>query len=158
MKSTVSKRLHLFLLSIYCLLSFLAAPAATVSLRIMTYNVPKKIGGVDATGVNTWQGRRDSLRVFLRQTAPDLLGMQEPVRDVLMDLLAGWSGYSMIGVARDNGAESGEYSNIIYNRNRFLVEDYGTYWLSLTPDKPSSNWNSQCRRIATLVSLLCSII
>lgn len=149
MKSIVSKRLHLFLLSIYCLLSFLTAPAATVSLRIMTYNVPKKIGGVDATGVNTWQERRDSLRVFLRQTAPDLLGMQEPVRDVLMDLLAGWSGYSMIGVARDNGAESGEYSNIIYNRNRFLVEDYGTYWLSLTPDKPSSNWNSQCRRIAT---------
>lgn len=83
MKSIVSKRLHLFLLSIYCLLSFLTAPAATVSLRIMTYNVPKKIGGVDATGVNTWQERRDSLRVFLRQTAPDLLGMQEPVRDVL---------------------------------------------------------------------------
>ena len=123
------------------------ATAAKESLRIMTYNVPK--GNIPAVGINTWENRCIGLQEYINKRHPDLLGMQEPVRDELMNLLSGMPAYSMLGVARDNGAESGEYSPILYNTKRLLVEQTGTYWLSKTPDVVSKDWASACRRIAT---------
>ena len=123
------------------------ATAAKESLRIMTYNVPK--GNIPAVGINTWENRCIGLQEYINKRHPDLLGMQEPVRDELMNLLSGMPAYSMLGVARDDGAESGEYSPILYNTKRLLVEQTGTYWLSKTPDVVSKDWASACRRIAT---------
>jgi len=135
------------LLSVLLLTGILYATAAKESLRIMTYNVPK--GNIPAVGINTWENRCIGLQEFLNRIHPDLLGMQEPVRDELMNLLSGMPAYSMLGVARDNGAESGEYSPILYNTKRLFVEHTGTYWLSKTPDVVSKDWASACRRIAT---------
>lgn len=116
-------------------------------LRIMTFNIPK--GNIPAVGLNTWDNRAKAIHEFLKQSKPDLLGLQEPVVAELTDLLAGTPGYAMLGVARDDGKQSGEYSPIIYRTERFYVEHSGTYWLSLTPTVVSKNWNSACNRVAT---------
>lgn len=120
---------------------------ADEKIRIMTFNVPK--GNIPAEGLNTWANRAASICTFLRESQPDLLGMQEPVVSELTDILSGLDGYTMIGVARDDGSQSGEYSPIIYRTARFIVEQSGTYWLSLTPDEVSKSWESACNRIAT---------
>lgn len=127
----------------------LLSPAAWASqrLRIMTFNIPK--GNIPAVGLNTWENRAKAIHGFLNQAKPDLLGLQEPVVSELTDLLAGIPGYAMLGVARDDGRQSGEYSPIIYRTERFYVEHSGTYWLSLTPTVVSKNWNSACNRVAT---------
>lgn len=116
-------------------------------LRIMTFNVP--MGNIPAEGLNTWANRCTGIQAFIDSVRPDLLGMQEPVVIELRNLLSGMPNYSMLGVARDDGIESGEYSPIIYRTDRFMVEKTGSYWLSKTPDVISKDWGSACRRIAT---------
>ena len=85
MKSTVSKRLHLFLLSICCLLSFLTAPAATVSLRIMTYNDPEEDGGVDQQGPRLHSGREVGGKHGKRHRRGPRGGEQRPQSQVDQD-------------------------------------------------------------------------
>ena len=116
-------------------------------IRIMTYNIP--MGNIPAVGINTWANRCIGIQDYLNEVKPDLLGLQEPVRTELMNLLSGMPGYTMLGRARDDGRESGEYSPILYRTERFYVEHTGTYWLSLTPNVVSRNWNSACNRVAT---------
>ena len=134
------------LLSIILLLACLTMQA-TERLRIMTFNVP--MGNIPAVGLNTWANRCIGIQNFIDSVRPDMMGMQEPVRTELMNLLSGMPGYSMLGVARDNGQESGEYSPILYLTDRLLVEHTGTYWLSKTPEVVSKSWSSACNRIAT---------
>lgn len=134
------------IVALFALVFLSVAPAfsQTEQLRIMTFNVPK--GNITTC---TWAERAAALHEFLNSTSPDLLGMQEPVVSSLTDVLAGIPGYAMLGVARDDGKQSGEYSPIIYKTARFTVEHTGTYWLSLTPTVVSKNWESNCNRVAT---------
>lgn len=121
--------------------------AARERLCMMTFNVPK--GNIKAEGLNTWEGRCKAIQQFLDTVKPDVLGMQEIVRTEAVDLLKGMPNYSMIGVARDDGVESGEYTPILYRTQHLLCEANGTFWLSKTPDKVSKDWASACYRICT---------
>lgn len=145
--NTKNHSLPLLLVVLGLLLTAAMPSMADEKIRLMTFNVPK--GNIPAEGLNTWPNRAASICRFLSEARPDLLGMQEPVVSELTDILSGIKGYTMIGVARDDGAQKGEYSPIIYRTDRFVVERSGTYWLSLTPDRVSKNWNSACNRIAT---------
>lgn len=132
------------LICIFALVS-LSAFSVKESVRIMSYNMPQT-----KDGILPWDSRYPYIQNYLLTIKPDLIGMQEPVRVELLNLLAGMPNYSMLGRARDNGVESGEYSPIIYRTDKYYVEHTGTYWLSTTPDKAGSkNWGSQCVRIAT---------
>ena len=145
--NTKNHSLPLLLVVLGLLLTAAMPSMADEKIRLMTFNVPK--GNIPAEGLNTWENRAAAICKFLDEARPDLLGMQEPVVSELTDILSGIKGYTMIGVARDDGAQKGEYSPIIYRTDRFVVERSGTYWLSLTPDRVSKNWNSACNRIAT---------
>ena len=145
--NTKNHSLPLLLVVLGLLLTAAMPSMADEKIRLMTFNVPK--GNIPAEGLNTWPNRAAAICKFLDEARPDLLGMQEPVVSELTDILSGIKGYTMIGVARDDGAQKGEYSPIIYRTDRFVVERSGTYWLSLTPDRVSKNWNSACNRIAT---------
>lgn len=127
-----------------------AAVAATESIRIMTYNIPMgNILVTDGNGRNTWENRCNEIHKYLTNVAPDLLGMQEPVRAELCDILRGIPGYAMVGTGRDNGADGGEYTAILYRIDRFRVLDTGNYWLTDTPDEHSRVEGSSHFRIAT---------
>lgn len=60
------------------------------------------------------------------------------------------AGWTHIGVARDDGAASGEYAPILYNSNVFTLVHDETKWLSETPDVPSKSWDSGSNRIVTV--------
>ena len=126
------------------------ARAATEKIRIMSYNIPMgNILVTDGNGRNTWENRCAVIHQYLNDVAPDLLGMQEPVRQELCDILRGIPNYAMVGTGRDDGKESGEYTAIIYRTDRFRVLDTGNYWLTETPDVHSRVEGSSHYRIAT---------
>lgn len=140
---------RLFLLLLVAVASA-SARAATEKIRIMSYNIPMgNILVTDGNGRNTWENRCAVIHQYLTDVAPDLLGMQEPVRQELCDILRGIPNYAMVGTARNDGAESGEYTPIIYRTDRFRVLDTGNYWLTETPDVHSKVEGSSHFRIAT---------
>ena len=124
--------------------------AVTENIRIMTYNIPTgNIDPSEGNGDNTWEKRALAIHRYMAAVQPDLVGMQEPVRASLCDMLRGMPGYAMVGTGRDNGKENGEYTPIIYRTDRFYCIANDTYWLTETPTVHSKVDGSTHFRIAT---------
>ena len=128
-----------------------AHATGTEKIRIMTYNIP--YGNIN-TATNTWEQRAIHLAEYVNRISPDIMGWQEPVRNELIDLLHRMPGYAMVGHARDNTAEKGEYTPIMYKTERFFVEASGNYWLTDTPTKVSRVEGAGHNRIATWAVLV----
>ena len=130
-----------------------APPAATAPvqprepLTVMTFNIRY---GTAKDGENEWSKRRDMLFEVIRDGRPDLLGLQEALDFQIDEILAAVSGYAVVGVGRDDGAEKGEYSAILFRTERFHVAEAGTFWFSDTPTVPGSrSWGNQITRISS---------
>ena len=122
-----------------------AQPEAT-TLRAMTFNIRL---ATDADGDNAWRHRKAIVAALIRHEAPDILGMQEVLLEQRDDLRLALPDFAMIGVARDDGKEAGEFSPLAYRKDRFALRQSGTFWLSLTPDEPSKDWDAALPRIAS---------
>jgi endonuclease/exonuclease/phosphatase family metal-dependent hydrolase len=121
------------------------------SLRVVTYNI-RYANPND--GDNVWEHRRDAMAAYLRDTAPDLIGLQEAEpeqRGWLAEQLTenGW-----YGIGRNAEHDQGEGTPIFYRLERFEVLDRGTFWLSTTPDVPGSiGWDAALPRVASWLRL-----
>lgn len=133
--------------AILLLLCTLAVQAETAKIRVMSFNVSKD--NIPSEGVNLWEYRVAALQNFWNGLQPDLMCFQEPQKQDHIDYLVGMPNYTMIGRGRNTGAESGEYGTIFYNIRHLLLEDYGHYWLSLTPSIPSRSFGSSMNRMCT---------
>ena len=150
LSSDLNMKRHLPFILLLMLGALATAQAATEKIRIMTFNVPQgNIKETDGNGRNTWENRALAIQQYMAEVKPDLLGMQEPTRTVLCSILQGMPRYAMVGTARDDGAERGEYTAIIYRTDRFYCIDTGNYWLTETPDVHSKVEGSTHYRIAT---------
>ena len=128
-----------------------AAPAARgEALRVMTYNIRLDLA---SDGPNAWPHRRAMVAELIGHEAPALLGMQEVLLHQKRDLEAALPDYAFVGVARDDGAEQGEFSPLAFRRDRFDAVESGTFWLSPTPTKPGKAWDAAYARIATWAML-----
>ncbi|MGM9621679.1 MAG: endonuclease/exonuclease/phosphatase family protein [Bacteroidaceae bacterium] len=124
--------------------------ASIQKMRIMTFNIPYgNIKVTEGNGQNTWENRAKAIHQYVDSISPDVWGIQEGVKDELTSILAGIPGYAMVGCARNDGAESGEYTPILYKTARFLLEKSGNFWLTDTPDTPSKTPGALCYRVAT---------
>lgn len=120
-------------------------PAGDVPLEVVSYNVRFDRG---AEGPDAWPHRRTAVADVLREA--DLSGLQEPLLWQVEDLDQLLPEHSWIGVGRDDGGKAGELSPIFYRRDRLRVEDWGTFWLSSTPQVAGSKgWDAALPRIAT---------
>jgi endonuclease/exonuclease/phosphatase family metal-dependent hydrolase len=136
-------RMRLF---IYLLL-LVTFSAAAQEINVMTYNIrydnPKD-------GVNQWGSRKQKIFDLIKKYRPDILGVQEALANQLKDITDNVSDYVYIGVGRDDGKEKGEYSAILYRKDRFDALEQNTFWLSETPELPGSkNWDAAITRVAT---------
>ena len=111
--------------------------AASFNLRL----APKKDS-------NMWQERKEGLSHLVLAHNFDIFGTQEGFKHQLDDIAA-YTGYKYVGVARDDGKESGEYSAIFYNPARVALLKTGDFWFAETPDKPVKGWDAACKRICT---------
>ena len=123
---------------------------ASVELKVMTFNIRN---GRAKDGVNNWNLRQDFVSDVIREYSADILGVQEAYRFQMDHLKKDFPDYEQVGIGRDGG-EKGEYSAILYRKERFLAIDSGTFWLSDTPKKPSVSWGNRYRRICTWVRLI----
>ena len=125
----------------------IAAPQRSAAeLRAMTFNIRLDLA---SDGANAWPNRKEMVAALIRHEAPDLVGMQEVLLHQKKDLEAALPNYAFVGVARDDGAEKGEFSPLAYRRDRFALLQSGTFWLSPTPSRPGKGWDAAYPRIAT---------
>ena len=129
------------------LLGFARVPSAhAAEARVMSYNI--KCAPNDET--SNWGARKENLVADIRATMPDLLGLQEALKNQLDFIAGNLPEYAWIGVARDDGRERGEYCPILYRTELYEVVESGTFWLSETPDIPGKKgWGAACNRIVT---------
>ncbi len=129
-----------------------APPQAKADLVVMSFNVRYAAAN---DGENSWDKRKDLACDVVRRQGPDLVGLQEALRSQIDDLRAALPEYGEIGVAREDGKTKGEYSAILYRKDRFDVDDSGTFWLSDTPEVPGSiTWGNACTRVCTWARFL----
>lgn len=117
------------------------------SIKVMSYNIRLDVA---SDGVNQWSNRTEKLPALIQKYDPDLIGLQEAMHHQLMKILEVLPQYGYIGVGRDDGKEKGEYSAILYRKDRFEVLWQRTTWLSETPTIPGSkSWDAAITRILT---------
>lgn len=99
---------------------------------------------------NTWKFRADNVALLINYYTPDLLGLQEVMKNQLSDLKKRLPQYSSVGVARVDGKEKGEFNPIFFNTNRYKLLKHGDFGLSESPDKFGiKGWDSAFERIVT---------
>ena len=124
-----------------------AAADGPLTLDVMTFNIRY---GTAADGADEWSARRQSVIDLIERHGPDVLGLQEALAFQLAEIAEGVEGYARVGVGRDDGLLAGEFSAILYDADRLLVDRSGTFWLSDTPSVPaSSSWGNGIPRICT---------
>jgi endonuclease/exonuclease/phosphatase family metal-dependent hydrolase len=130
----------------------LSAPLVLAEpVRVMTFNVRY---GTANDGPNHWDLRREILLGVVKEFDPDVLGVQEALRDQLVALVEALPGHVCVGVGREADG-GGEYSALFYRRSRFDLAAADTIWLSETPGAPGSRtWGNELPRICTWARLL----
>lgn len=121
-------------------------PLNSSPLVVMTYNVRLDLA---SDGANAWPKRKDMVAALIGHEAPDILGMQEVLAGQKHDLEEALPSYRFIGVGRDDGGDKGEFSPLAWRNDRFVLVDWGNFWLSETPANPGKGWDAAYPRIAT---------
>ena len=140
--------------SILCLAALLALASAAVScgqqegpeLKVMSFNIRM---GVADDGENAWEIRKPAVAEMLNTVNPVMFGVQEAFDFQLEYINENCPQYECVGVGREDGVDEGEHMSVFYNSEKIELLDWGTYWLSETPDVPSKGWDAACYRTAT---------
>ena len=133
------------------------APKAAVQtepFRIATFNIRLAGASVERPAdkpPNSWTCRVDRVCALITKRGFDLVGLQEAQANQIDDMLARLgASWTYVGVGRDDGKRSGEFSCIFYRKDRFEVRKSGTFWLSETPEvSGSKSWKTVCTRVCT---------
>lgn len=116
------------------------------TIKVMSYNIRM---GISKDGDNSWDFRKESVAALINTVSPDIFGIQEAF-DFQKDFISdNCPAYGCVGVGRDDGEAKGEQMAIYWKTDKYELLDWGTYWLSETPDEPSLGWDAMCRRTAT---------
>ena len=127
-----------------------AAEADDMAIRAMTFNIRYDNPN---DGENAWPHRKDIVAKVIGQSA-DIAGLQEVTYQQLQDLRQRLPEFECFGVGRDDGKKKGEFSPILYRRDRFEVVSGETFWLSETPTVPGSrSWDSAITRIVSVTRM-----
>lgn len=80
-------------------------------VEVMSFNI--RLDHV-ADSMNNWKYRKDNAAQMIAYYAPDIVGMQEVVKNQLNDLKERLPQYTALGVGRADGKEKGEYCSLFY--------------------------------------------
>ncbi len=120
-------------------------------LKVMSFNIRMSMAN---DSLNAWPLRRGASERMLQLERPALLGMQEVCPDQVEYLDSVLPQYRRLGVGREDGIADGEMMAIYFDTTLFDLEDWGSFWLSNTPNVPSLGWDAACKRTCTWAVLL----
>ena len=116
-------------------------------LNVMTFNIRYNNPG---DSLNAWPLRADKVSGQILFHEAHIVGVQEALHGQMQDMAKALPAFKYTGVARDDGAEKGEYSAIFYDTTRLRLLESQTFWLSETPTVPGSkSWDAAITRIVT---------
>jgi endonuclease/exonuclease/phosphatase family metal-dependent hydrolase len=104
-------------------------------------------------GINAWPNRKDNVAALLKFHDADIFCLQEALYSQILDIEQRLPDYSWVGVGRDDGEKAGEFIPIFFNVNKFILLEWGTFWLSDTSEEPSLGWDAACFRVCTWAKL-----
>jgi len=122
------------------------------TITVLSYNIRM---GVADDGQNSWQYRCPATKAMIEDQDPDIFGVQEAYDFQIAYIEENCPEYKSIGVGREDGISAGEHMSIFYKTESIELLDWGTYWLSETPDVPSMGWDAACYRTATWAYMQC---
>jgi endonuclease/exonuclease/phosphatase family metal-dependent hydrolase len=132
-------------------LTFSLPVYAAGDVRVMSFNIRY---GTAKDGEDHWDKRRDFLVETIKKYDPDLLGMQEVLAEQADFLRQQLPDYGFAGGGRDDGKLKGEFSPVMFKKDRFELLAHGMWWLSPTPEKVGSKgWDAALPRIVTWARL-----
>ena len=107
-----------------------------------------------ADSLNNWKYRKERVAQYIQNMKLDVVGTQEVLQNQFNDLKSLLPDFEGVGVARDDGKETGEYSAVFYRKSVFDALDSGTFWLAENPDSVGMmGWDAVCVRVATWAKL-----
>jgi len=136
---------YLFPFLFYCF-----SYSAFAQFTVVTFNIRYDNA---ADKENAWSKRKAAVADSLNKLSPDILCLQEVLKKQYKYLSKSLKHYKGYGVGRNNGKKKGEYCPIFYNKDKFILVDKGTFWLSENPKKPGRGWDAASNRIVTWVKL-----
>ena len=116
------------------------------NLKVMSYNMRYDNPN---DGENIWDIRKVATPAMIKEVHPDVFGVQEAMVHQIRYVEENCPEYASIGVGRDDGKEGGEFMSIFYDKSKIKLNEWGTVWLSPTPEKPSRGWDAGCFSTAT---------
>ena len=108
-----------------------------MSSNVRYYSARNKADDPDV-GDRDWEVRKKGYFQMVNTMQPMVIGLQEAEMNQVTDIVANCKGYSFVGVGRNDGAQKGESTSILYKNGDIQLEDWGTVWLSPTPDVVAS--------------------
>jgi len=121
------------------------ATEVEVEINVVTFNVLVDLG--KSKGIPPWNERKELCAKLLRDIDPDLIGLQEPFPHQVEYLLEAVPGYRKFHFPDFTDA------TILYRTAIFERLDQGHWWLSPTPEQPSSGFGNVVPRIVVWVKL-----
>ena len=116
-----------------------------VEAKLVSYNIRYDN---PADGADAWQYRKQAVAELLRKHSPDIFGLQEALPHQITELSLALPEYGWFGVGRDAGG-SGEGVPVFYRKDRYMLLQSDTFWLSETPERPSRGWDAALNRICS---------
>lgn len=135
-----------FVLLAVSLLAVCSCRNSSAGLVVMSYNV-RLDTPVDEE--NRWDNRKTATIAMLDDLKPDVFGVQEALPHQVRYISENAPKYRNVGVGREDGVSSGEHMSVFWNDETIEMKEWGTFWLSETPEVPSFGWDAACKRIAT---------
>lgn len=127
--------------------------SGSLDLTLATFNI--RYENPAELDWRAWPNRIGRVVRSIRAIQPDVFGIQESVHGQSADLRASLPDYGFHGIGRDDGKRAGEYTAILFRRDRFEKTGGGTFWLSDHPEQAgSTTWGNTFPRTAAWVRLV----
>lgn len=121
------------------------------TIKAMTFNI--RVGTAPDFG-NRWSNRKQMVVDRLTENAADVIGLQEALSFQLAEIKTALPEYKSYAAGRNDGKQKGEACPILFRKDRFNLNDSGTFWFSKKPSKPGSKrWGNLFPRICSWVHL-----
>jgi endonuclease/exonuclease/phosphatase family metal-dependent hydrolase len=111
---------------------------AETDLRVMSFNI--RIFTNNDKGDKHWDKRKGAIVAMIAEQKPTVIGVQESNKYEQQQMyLADNTGYDCISVGRESGGigKDDEAVPIYYDTKKVVLNDWGYFWLSDTPQKTS---------------------